>query len=273
GSPRTACLAARSTRWTRCYRTRRCCTEIWCWNWSIRVWERSTSSVRRSSCQRRRSPCAVRPPRSANTRPKWRPNSICPRLRKARPGQPRWRKEACGPLRNDAGQESSRRDLLLLPGFPDCLTDADKRPDVTSVRAHMREKTMADVSMKRDGRTLEIELACPGRANALTANAVESILDAIEGEAAEGVSLVIFSGQGRNFSSGFDMSNVESASDGDLLYRMIRIEMLLQAVFHAPFMTLALAHGNVVGAGADLMCACSMRVAAPGSAFLMPGLR
>jgi enoyl-CoA hydratase/carnithine racemase len=137
----------------------------------------------------------------------------------------------------------------------------------------MREKTMADVSMKRDGRTLEIELACPGRANALTANAVESILDAIEGEAAEGVSLVIFSGQGRNFSSGFDMSNVESASDGDLLYRMIRIEMLLQAVFHAPFMTLALAHGNVVGAGADLMCACSMRVAAPGSAFLMPGLR
>lgn len=132
---------------------------------------------------------------------------------------------------------------------------------------------MKDVTLERDGHTLAIGLACAERANPLTADAVESILEAITGEAARDLSLVIFSGQGRNFSSGFDISGVEHASDGDLLYRMIRIETLLQTVFHAPFVTLALAHGNVVGAGADLVCACSLRIAAPDATFLMPGLR
>jgi enoyl-CoA hydratase/carnithine racemase len=44
-------------------------------------------------------------------------------------------------------------------------------------------------------------------------------------------------------------------------------------VHHAPFATLALAHGKIFGAGADLVCACSTRIAAPGTTFRMPGLR
>ncbi len=132
---------------------------------------------------------------------------------------------------------------------------------------------MADVNIQLEGQTLMIELTCQEKANALTASAVEAILDVLTGNTAEELSLVIFSVRGRNFSSGFDVSGVEHSTDGDLLYRIIRIETLLQTVFHAPFVTLALAHGNVVGAGADLVCACSMRVAAPDSTFLMPGFR
>src|SRR3546814_4977267 len=61
-------------------------------------------------------------------------------------------------------------------------------------------------------------------------------------------------------------------SEGDLVLRLIRIETLLQTVWHLPFPTLALARGRVFGAGADLFCACSRRVAEPGTSFRMPGL-
>jgi enoyl-CoA hydratase/carnithine racemase len=132
---------------------------------------------------------------------------------------------------------------------------------------------MNDVRIERDGATLLLELDCPEKANALTADAVEAMLDALSGSAAQGLSLAVFSGRGRNFSSGFDIGGVAQATDGDLLFRMVRIETLLQAVHHAPFVTLGLAHGNVVGAGSDLLCACSLRVAAPESTFLMPGWR
>jgi enoyl-CoA hydratase/carnithine racemase len=55
--------------------------------------------------------------------------------------------------------------------------------------------------------------------------------------------------------------------------RFVRLEQLLQAVRHASFATLALAHGAAFGAGADLVAACMHRVAAPHTRFRMPGLR
>ena len=64
---------------------------------------------------------------------------------------------------------------------------------------------------------------------------------------------------------------LDTQSEGDLLLRFVRVEQVLQAVHHAPFHTLALAHGKVVGAGADLVLACRSRIAAPGTQFEMPG--
>ena len=78
----------------------------------------------------------------------------------------------------------------------------------------------------------------------------------------------------KNFSAGFDFSSTaETATEGELLRRFVRIEQLLQAIWHAPFATMALAHGLNFGAGADLFVACDVRVAAPGTTFRMPGLR
>jgi enoyl-CoA hydratase len=44
-------------------------------------------------------------------------------------------------------------------------------------------------------------------------------------------------------------------------------------VHHAPFDTLALAHGRNFGAGVDLIGACARRVASADATFRMPGLR
>ncbi|MDX2307389.1 MAG: enoyl-CoA hydratase/isomerase family protein, partial [Hyphomicrobium sp.] len=75
------------------------------------------------------------------------------------------------------------------------------------------------------------------------------------------------------FSAGFDFSALETQSDGDLVLRFIRLEQLLQAVWNAPFVTLALAHGPCFGAAADLVAACGLRMAATDATFRMPGLR
>jgi enoyl-CoA hydratase/carnithine racemase len=59
--------------------------------------------------------------------------------------------------------------------------------------------------------------------------------------------------------------------DGDLLWRFVRIELLLQKIYRSPFPIVALGHGQIVGAGADLFVACWHRVAAPCAKLKMPG--
>ena len=132
---------------------------------------------------------------------------------------------------------------------------------------------MSDVDIAREGPVLTIEFSRPDKSNPMTADAVERILEAMTGKESSDLALMVFRGQGRNFCSGFDLTGLEAATDADLLFRILRVETLLQAVFHAPFVTLALAHGNVVGAGADLFCACALRIATPETTFRMPGLK
>ena len=49
-------------------------------------------------------------------------------------------------------------------------------------------------------------------------------------------------GEGRNFCAGFDLSEIDALSDGDLLHRFLRVETMLQMVHHAsiPIMVLCL---------------------------------
>jgi enoyl-CoA hydratase/carnithine racemase len=120
---------------------------------------------------------------------------------------------------------------------------------------------------------VRVTLDRPERGNALDAATVERLLEAVRKAEAEGARLLILDGAGRSFCTGFDLGGLDEASDGDLLWRFVRIELLLQRIYHAPFATLALAKGNVFGAGADLFCACQHRITAPDARLLFPGVR
>ena len=85
--------------------------------------------------------------------------------------------------------------------------------------------------------------------------------------------LVVLRGAGRNFSAGFDFTEFESSSPGDLLLRFVAIEQLLQTLYRAPWATLALAQGKNFGAGADLFMTAQQRVCTPDATFRMPGLQ
>lgn len=113
----------------------------------------------------------------------------------------------------------------------------------------------------------------PEKMNALSVSLVESMLKHIDRAERENVPLLVFQGRGRNFSAGFDFSDLEDSTEGDLLLRFVRIETLLQKVAYTQCATLALVHGANFGAGVDLIAACKRRVAAPESRFRMPGLK
>ena len=133
----------------------------------------------------------------------------------------------------------------------------------------MENAPAAELQVERQGPLLSLTLDRPQSANALSPALVEGLIEALA--AAEDVRLCVLRGAGRHFCAGFDLSDLEALSDGDLLWRFLRIEHLLQLVHHAPFPVVALAQGQLVGAGADLFAACWRRVAAPGARLRMPG--
>jgi enoyl-CoA hydratase/carnithine racemase len=132
---------------------------------------------------------------------------------------------------------------------------------------------MSELLSARRGHTLELTLDRPGTMNALSASLVDALLAAVNAACGDGTRLLVLRGNGKNFSAGFDMAGVDQQSEGDLLLRFVRLEQLLQAVHHAPFETLVLAHGRNFGAGVDLIGACSRRVATADATFRMPGLK
>jgi len=128
------------------------------------------------------------------------------------------------------------------------------------------------VTVGRAGDTTRVTLSRADKANALNTEMVEALLDAVTTAAADGTRLLVLDAEGRHFCAGFDLSDLDSVSEGDLTLRFVRIETLLQTLYHLPFPTLALAKGRAMGAGADIFCACSRRLAAPETRFRMPGL-
>jgi enoyl-CoA hydratase len=126
---------------------------------------------------------------------------------------------------------------------------------------------------KHEGHVTHLTLNRPQKANALSASLVEALLNAVEYACTDGTRLMMLDGAGAHFCSGFDFSEYQAGSEGDLALRFLRIETLLQQLYHAPFETMVFAHGRIFGAGADLVCCCGIRVGAPGTTFRMPGLR
>lgn len=132
---------------------------------------------------------------------------------------------------------------------------------------------MSVAIIKKDGEITRILLNRPEKLNAFDSDLVAALTDAIAKATSDGTRLLVFRGAGKGFSGGFDMSDLDRASDGDLLLRFVRVEEMLQSVYRASCATLALVHGSCYGAGADLVSACDWRIGTPDVRFWMPGVR
>ncbi len=130
-----------------------------------------------------------------------------------------------------------------------------------------------ELLIEKTGPVTTLTLNRPQKANALGAALVDALTAAVAAAHDDGTRLLVLKGNGRNFCAGFDFGGFDEASEGELLLRFARIEILLQAVYHAPFATMALAQGKNFGAGVDLVLACGTRIAAPEAQFRMPGLK
>ena len=132
---------------------------------------------------------------------------------------------------------------------------------------------MSGLLAERDGPVTLLTLNRPEKANALDAALADELLAAVAAAQDDGTRLLVLRPGAKNFSAGFDFTGVAESGADELLWRFARIEQLLQALYHAPFATLAFAHGRNFGVGADLFLACDVRAAAPGTTFRLPGLR
>jgi enoyl-CoA hydratase/carnithine racemase len=127
------------------------------------------------------------------------------------------------------------------------------------------------VQFSHDDGITHIRLNRPDKGNALSAALVAGISAAVQQARQVPTRLMVLSGEGRHFCTGFDLSTLEQETDDSLLARFTRVELMLQAIHTAPFPTLALAHGRTMGAGADIVCACSERWIVDDAQFAFPG--
>ena len=130
---------------------------------------------------------------------------------------------------------------------------------------------MSVLIIERDENLKTLCLNRPEHANALNAELVDAITQEIELSGRDGTRTLILRGNGKSFCSGFDFSQIEKLSDAELADRIVNIERMLQALYHAPFVTLALIHSMAFGLGADLVCCCHRRVSTPGCRYQFPG--
>lgn len=115
-------------------------------------------------------------------------------------------------------------------------------------------------------------LSRPEKANALDPQTVAELSAFVAGATAEARPFALTGGE-RVFCGGFDLTGFEQESEGDLLLRFARIEILLQAISAAPAASFALVAGTAMGAGADLAAACTYRLGTRRARFRFPGFR
>jgi enoyl-CoA hydratase len=129
----------------------------------------------------------------------------------------------------------------------------------------------AGLEVRKDAALTRALLQRPEVGNSLSNALVIALSAAVEACHTDGTRMLVIEGQGANFCTGFDLSQLDSETDDSLLARFVRVELLLQKIHHAPFVTVALARGRVMGAGADLFAACEQRWIVESARFSFPG--
>lgn len=129
------------------------------------------------------------------------------------------------------------------------------------------------VLIEQQGNVWTFTLNRPDKRNALNPVTVEALISGVEQAHRSKADLLVFRGEGKSFCAGFDFSDFDDVSEGELLWRFVRIEQLLQLIHGSPALTMALAQGKNFGAGVDLLASCKHRVGSADATFRMPGLK
>ena len=130
------------------------------------------------------------------------------------------------------------------------------------------------ILLHQQGHIARIEFNRPQRANALNHEHLAEIEDAVLGfrEDPE-VRVVIFSGAGRHFSSGADLTDAGDAYKVPLVLRRRRMRMgerTIEAILQMDQITIAAWQGAAMGGGACIAAACDFRIGAEDCFMQLP---
>ncbi len=122
------------------------------------------------------------------------------------------------------------------------------------------------IGVTRDGHVMTLEMQRPERRNALNAELVDGLREAIEKATAEDIRAIVLTGQGHVFSSGADLSGGQGVAD-ELPDKARALNLAIDA---APVPVIGAINGPAIGAGVILSMICDLRVVAPEAYFQFP---
>lgn len=130
---------------------------------------------------------------------------------------------------------------------------------------------------RRDG-VLTVTFNRPERLNAFRRAEYHRFRDLLgEIEADVAVSVVILTGSGRGFCAGEDLKELESAGDevdaGVTRENVLVLQDITRRIVRSERVYLAAVNGVAAGFGAELACACDVRLAGEGARFLFPEVK
>lgn len=125
-----------------------------------------------------------------------------------------------------------------------------------------------------NGGRADIKLNRPAKYNALLPEMCEELASAAEQLANQSdIKCIVFSGEGKNFCAGADVTVVKTATDTKSLWvGSKRLQNAFARINELPVVTICALEGYVVGAGFLLAAVCNLRYATPDAIFYVPEL-
>ncbi|HEY2956072.1 MAG TPA: enoyl-CoA hydratase-related protein [Candidatus Eisenbacteria bacterium] len=136
---------------------------------------------------------------------------------------------------------------------------------------------MALLEVVRDGPVARAWLNRPEQHNALSSDLLGAITEAFHALAHEdAVRVVVLGGRGPSFCAGADIATMKASANASFdqnLAEAKRLAGLFAAIADFPKPVVARVHGNVLGGGMGLVCACDIVVAADDARFGLTEVR
>ncbi len=129
--------------------------------------------------------------------------------------------------------------------------------------------------LKQQGRVLTVRFNRPDRLNAFRRSEytrLHSLLGEIERETSVGT--VLLTGTGRGFCAGEDLKELDASADQAPARDGAEIlQDITRRIVHSDHVYVAAVNGVAAGFGAELACACDLRIASSDARFLFPEVR
>lgn len=127
---------------------------------------------------------------------------------------------------------------------------------------------MSTVDYALDDGIAVIWLNRPERLNAVVAELVDDLLEALDAAARSDARAVVLAGRGRAFCAGHDLK--EPTPPGDSRHRLDRLQDVTRRLRGLRQPVIAAVHGYAIGAGAEFAMGCDLILAAEDAVFAFP---
>jgi enoyl-CoA hydratase/carnithine racemase len=131
--------------------------------------------------------------------------------------------------------------------------------------------TTGGCEVKWDQDCVVVTLACPERSNALSPEVLATLADVVSHASLIEKKMLFLRSNASVFCAGADLSHLAGVDQTELADYFGQVQNLLDNIRSTRVLTVALVGGAAVGAGADLVAACDLRLGTNAARFRFPG--